>query len=509
MYFVRVRSEITDRLDAEFYNPTALLTIKMLGRNGPVPTLGEAIEDGYRVVYHGIDSCPPGAQSVPFLSPTQIDDQGAISFERSSIVPAYYQTTYPKGLAAAGDLLIEVKGNTSKVAVVPDTFPQGLMISGSLYKATIYKEFDSRFLLAFLRSHHGQILKERLTSNSIIDYIAKDALYGLPLPVLKFVAQRYIGDKIRQAEKLRERARELEKNFNKFIFSICSGADPQFNKGKHSRVNSSLIDRNLNPGLFNPDRLKVRDSIRLQSGVQLDTVATIETPSSDKYLPIDLYIGLDSISSGNCDLTPSTVLQAEVSGMSRKFLEGPVISKLRPYLNKVSYIPPEFIGAVGSTEILCVQPKQNISGWYLYGVLKLSSTMRQLNPIAAGSTLPRIDREDVLELIIPWTQNQKSRDAAGEQLKKAQQAYFNSKRLTEAAKFLVEALIENKIDEKKLKSAQEALELKQPDRNIDREILSRLSIKGMDVVGEPALFPDLDELYKAIDEANQPLPEVK
>ncbi len=59
-----------------------------------------------------------------------------------------------------------------------------------------------------------------------------------------------------------------------------------------------------------------------------------------------------------------------------------MISKLRPYLNKVAYIPRALSGSLASTELLCVRPNDVLLGWYLYGVLKLKSTVRQLNPVS-------------------------------------------------------------------------------------------------------------------------------
>jgi type I restriction enzyme S subunit len=58
---------------------------------------------------------------------------------------------------------------------------------------------------------------------------------------------------------------------------------------------------------------------------------------------------------------------------------------------------------------------------------------------------------------------------------------------------LIEALIEGKVTEAELVNAQEALE--RGDKTADRALLSRLTRKGVDVSGEPPLFPDLDALY--------------
>jgi hypothetical protein len=73
----------------------------------------------------------------------------------------------------------------------------------------------------------------------------------------------------------------------------------------------------------------------------------------------------------------------------------------------------------------------------------------------------------------------------------------HSRILTTAAKLLVEALIEGAVSEADLVAAQKALEAN--DRSADRAILQRLTRKGMDAASEPALFPNLDALYDALD----------
>ncbi len=262
---------------------------------------------------------------------------------------------------------------------------------------------------------------------------------------------------------------------------------------KHRRAPASLLDGTLNPGEFNPDRMKVREYLKQHRGKLLKDVATVETPVVSTYSPSDLYIGLDSIGSSCGTLTPSTIANEAVVGTVRTLPEGPVISKLRPYLNKVAYIPTELAGALGSTELLCVRPNEQTLSWYLYGVLKLRSTVRQLNPVSTGSTHPRVSRDDVLGVFIPWLQDPV---AAGNLLQRAQRDYFDAERLITAARLLVEALIDSRLSEDDLKAAKQQLE--QGNRELECALLSRITASGVDTEGAPPLFVDLEALYAAI-----------
>ena len=369
-------------------------------------------------------------------------------------------------------------------------------ISSSMIAAIPNGKVDSYYLLAFFRSKYGLPLLFAAQKVTAQPTIGTSEIANTVVPIPKSLVQNYIADKVRLAERLRERSRELEQAFNQAIQRNYPEIFGDIKiKGKHSRAIFEELDTNLNPGLYNPERLRIRRYLNELGCKKIQDIATIETPTSDNYHPEQLYIGLEAISSSSLMITPSTIRLSEVKGAARVLSEGSVISKLRPYLNKVTYIPSEFDGALGSTELLCVKPKKSVSGWFLYGVLKLESSVRQLNPAATGDTHPRISREDILDLLVPWLDESTT---VGDKLKIAQEAYFLTDKLTTAAKLLVEALIEGKITEDELKTAQQALE--KGDREPDKTILSRLTHKGIDIKDEPPLFPDLEALYELIDQ---------
>ncbi len=101
------------------------------------------------------------------------------------------------------------------------------------------------------------------------------------------------------------------------------------------------------------------------------------------------------------------------------------------------------------------------------------------------------------KVLIPWVNDPVN---AGNYLRQAQVASFEADRLATAARLLVEALVERQINEEDLTCAQQALQ--QGDQTFDRAILSRITVAGIDVAGMPAVFPNLDALYAAIDESN-------
>ena len=357
-----------------------------------------------------------------------------------------------------GDILLNIMASTGESCFYSDSCPNEANVNRAVgILRSIDQnitELDRRFIVALLSSKVGGLELSRNLKGSIQQRLNLGDIAESEIPEIEPIVRTYIGW-------------------------------------------AELEDSSLNHGAYQPERLRIRKYLKENGGKQVKHIATIETPVTSAYYKFDIYIGLYAISSASAILKPSTVAESEVEGSARVLLEGVALSKLRSYLNKVTYIPSELAGSFGSTELLCVQPKSpSISSWFLYGVLKLESTIRQLNPVSTGSTHPRVSREDVLDLMVPWLEDSES---WGAKLENAQKGYFLSEQLTTAAKLLVEALIEGDLKESEIKTAQETLQ--QGDNKLDQEILSRLTRKGYNVSGEPPLFPNLDTLAKALQEA--------
>lgn len=398
---------------------------------------------------------------------------------------------------AAGDVVLTITGaKFGKSAVVTDGHLPGNISQHSVRFSPNTDRLDPYFLVSYLNGPTGQVAIWREAYGATRPAIDFPSVRSLTVPLVDRSVQKYIGDKVRQAERLRAWAKTLEAAFVKRLKQLVPEAfDNRATGKKYSRASVEDISYTLNPGAFDEERLRVQHYLLGHGGKRFGELAEISGPITNSYKAESAYIGLDAISSGTCQLTPSTVEKDKISGTCRMLGEGPVIAKLRPYLNKVSYIPKRLAGAVGSTELLCIIPHSHYSGWYLYGVLKSELTLKQLRPLATGATHPRIDQYDINDLVVPVLDDQ---EALGASLEQAQAAYFFATELTAASKLLVEALIEGQLTEAELLTAEMALQA--GNDRLDRVILNRLNTDGIDSQG-PALFGDLDELYHLLTQA--------
>lgn len=502
--------DLENRVDAEYYSPEAIKCLKKVKNFKAVDSLGGIITQGYRVVYHGKDSTNEldDDQKISFLSPSQIDKSGNIDFEKVDFLPLYYKDKYPKGLAQEDELLIEVKGNVSKLAIVPKNFPNNLMVSGSLFKAKISKDYDTRFILSFLKCKHGQILKSRLTSNTIISYIAKDDLYSIPVFKPNKLTQIYIGNKIRQSELLRKWSLEEIKDLKQYFRQSYEPIE-KFNSCKKRYYNlepQSFFDV-MTPESYPPH---IEAYFNEQEGLTLGEITS------------EIFIGKTLPDSGDGE----HVLQSTSRSCSGLFLKQGMNKVVKPqkgkYLKKKDLLlscaahDKKYIGkdvsihhtdniVLPSAKVLTIRILPNtLPVSYVHDYLISDEGYTQWQSIVRGISAG-IQPVDVARIRIPTpVKNIKTDDrfkSADNLLLKAGVAIELATYLTLTSTMLVELLIEGQITENQLIEAQQALE--EGDNTRDRAILSKLTDKGYLAEDGKPLFTDLDKLYELLDEAKQ------
>ncbi|WP_101959955.1 restriction endonuclease subunit S [Vibrio harveyi] len=403
--------------------------------------------------------------------------------------------------AKAGDMLYTMSGTIGYACVIPE-MTEEFSFSNTIARVRLPEGsiHDIHYISTFFNSHYGYEQSLRLTSGAIQGHVMPNPFKRLKVSLPASEAQKYIGEKVRQAERLRAWAKNAEKVFNQALKSAYPNVFNKMGSGNcYSFARSQEIDYTLNVGAFDEERLLTQRYLYEHGGRKLAEIAKIANESTSEYEENQVYIGLSSIASHSCELKPSTIAEQEVTGTCRILKSGPVVAKLRPYLNKVSYIPEKLSGSLGSTELLCIEPNKDTSGWFIYGVLKSELTLKQLRPLASGATHPRIDQYDLRNIVIPSVENPHE---LGQLLEQAQTAYFLSEKCTKLAKLLVEDLIEGQLNESQLASAQQALET--GDDSLDRALLERMTAEGIDGEGDP-LFDDIEQLYDLLEQAKQAL----
>lgn len=165
------------------------------------------------------------------------------------------------------------------------------------------------------------------------------------------------------------------------------------------KVYTNDLEKRIDPNPYHPTRLKILKKIKALE-VELLPLKDVVTFRKEivSEIPEGLpYLGLTNIESNTGLYIPSED-EKECICSAFKFYKGDILfPKLRPYLNKVHLA--EFDG-VCSTEIYVLKSNK-CSNHYLFSFLSSSLVVNQTSFLMTGNTLPRLQTDEVENLIIP------------------------------------------------------------------------------------------------------------
>lgn len=339
---------------------------------------------------------------------------------------------------------------------------------------------DSHYICSFLNSFHGQRLLEAGVSGSTGQLnLSNEHIKSIPLFRPEHKAQKYIGDKVRQAEQLRAWAKRLE--------------------GMADRKIKDLFHFNLVDSLtLKPRRMK-------QQVLSAVSLAPEFARAADSQMTFRNSSKLSNFIS-KCKCGDPIKSEERVPGPYFYYgASGPIDTHTEFNFNG-KYLIIAQDGSIGCANVADGKFWANNHVWVLkvkdeYDIESICRFLDKHFPcwkgVTTGSVVPKVTSENLLNILIP-IDIAKNREI-GSQLRLAVTTAAYAKKLTASAKTLVESLIEGQLTEQQLIQAQQALE--DGDNSFDQAILSKLSAEGYAIEGATPLFSDVDELYSLLEEA--------
>jgi type I restriction enzyme S subunit len=340
-------------------------------------------------------------------------------------------------------------------------------------------DIDSYWLVAYLNCKVGQIAIWREAYGATRPAIDYPSIKALVIPKLQEKAQRYIGNKVRQAELFIEWSTSLERLADKLI-------EDQFIWEYVPTMTSK--PRKIEPIFLNPISLGPEFNRAIEGQSLFESSNTLKS-----------YIK-------SCKCGDPIRSDERVKGRYDYYGASGPIDKHNDFNFNGIYIIVAQDGSIGCASVSEGKIWANNHVWVLSTLenADIDSIARYLNHhfpywkgITTGSVIPKVTSENLLNLRIP--DKVATNNKAGDLLRKTKEARAKSTALTEAAKLLIESLIEGQISVAKLVAAQQALE--EGDNSTDKAILNKLTDKGYLAEGGKPLFDDLDKLYELLDEA--------
>lgn len=441
----------TKRIDPEFFIKAAVETFRRLKNE---PRLGDFVKDGYRVVYETtkvVDRDEGLADGLPFFLQSADITTPFINAESMACVPEADWERYPKGRIKAGELLIEVKGKAEKIAVVPDDFPARTLVTGTCYKLSTHEKWQRSLIAAHLLGRYGAILKDRLKTNLLVAYIAKNDLYRIPVPSIGTALADRIHALVQASLDTRNEILSTQERASSTLLSALGLADwtPPEPLAYSARAGNVFASGRFDAQYFMPAKKQVQLSLAALPGQLLsDRVDSIR----DQWVPDRAS---PTMRVRNYDVTDALMplmdeekapsFAAEIGSMKKMLKDGDVaISRLRAYLKEVAVVrTDDDIPSVGSSEFIVLRPRGTaISPETLMVFLRSTPVQTILKWCQDGSQHPRFSESDLLSIPVPDAVAQVSVQIT-KIVREGFAARANAKMLLDAAKRAVEIAIEN------------------------------------------------------------------
>ncbi|UBF28813.1 restriction endonuclease subunit S [Kovacikia minuta CCNUW1] len=527
--------EINNRVDAEYYTKEFMSNEHVLQK-----LARENFED---LVDKAQKNCIADFTSnggFEYLSTIKFSDLGQMPFLRTQnigdntiirddliFVAKESEEKLKKSICKHGDLLVCRTGTLGLATTLPKELEPS-NINQNITRFILNRSLiDPDYCAAFLNSRQGRLSFVREATGVIQKWINNEKLRKIKIVIPNLRAQTYIGDKVRWAERLRGRSRCLLDEAKILLNDLLNGKTnetqlvisnlekgqttnrqetQQTNKKWIRRVSETELDLRIDCQFYNPAAKAEIEKVQKFGSHPLSKFVVHKC--SEPPIHTDHYAeeGIHIISPANfsdftIDLTDTNKLNPNHINLFKDFLlqEGDLIFALVGDVGHACIVTQPVPIAITYRRTAHLK-LQGINPFFVCAFLNDSAGDLQLKRMTTGVIQAQLRLEDSVEVLIPSFKPE-TQDWIGDRVKLSIQMREHSETLTNAAKLLVEALIEGKLNEDDLKAAQQGLE--QDDTTCDRDILTRLSRKGIDHSNEPPLFPNLDDLYTALSQLEE------
>lgn len=354
---------------------------------------------------------------------------------------------------------------------------------------------DSSFLAVYLRTYTGQRLIEKGVYGST-GQLNLSSGHLRKLPVIRFdkKVQKYIGDKVRQAEKLRKWANKVQKDINDQFFDNWSSFK-KHSARSYKAQNDFLSELRLDSHFYHPDFVCLIDKVSQDGAERLGKYCSLIKDSWNKNISEFAYyeIGGLNVSEGTINYEITQTEKAPSRAKTALKQGDILVSTVRPNRKNVAFVIDNLtsLPMVGTSGFAVLRFESLTKAAFYHAWLRTDDATNQLLQWNTGSAYPAIEDDVPLQIWVPKF-NLDFVENIGELALNSQFALTFSKKLIQAAKVFVEELIEGVITEKQLIEAQQALEV--GDTILDRELLALLTQTDLNDNAKP-LFDDLDQLY--------------
>jgi restriction endonuclease S subunit len=458
MYFEYIHSEIIDdRIDAQFFTPEYIKSLKKINQFR-IETLGNIS----RRIFDPPHTAPEFVDKSDFeMIMIENITLNGIEGNFRAISETCHKDIFKNSHLEGNELLVSRVGNSS--GTFASVFPcyKGKNVSGNISIIKLKDEIiDKEYAFAYFNSNIGQNSIKRNIANTARKFLTISKIREFQVPIPSPEIQKYIGDKVRKAEELREEAKRLKKEAEEIINESLNikQLDVLFegSKVKFEWASAEILTDRIDANYYEQKYVETINHIKKYSKKYVTLISIIDSIYTGKK-PIYYEKGIEAyfVQSGNISsnfLELDNKAKVDLSKYNQVLFGDLLIAKDGETIGKIA------INLTNETIIInehtyCVRLKEEYKYYsaYIYYFL----TNKFINPLirreATGSAQKGLNFTFAENIIIPLLEEDKIMNLYNLELRRCNNIY-KSKQIIQEAKQDVEDLIEGNFDMSKVKA---------------------------------------------------------
>lgn len=440
--YLTLKSNIDIRLNDELIDELTDYTA-----NGSFKSLGENVRYA-------------DESGIAFVRIKNMSEMGLVLDDLKYITIKSYNYLKKSKLQGSELLFSKTGANLGLAMVFPNNFGNA-SLADNTFKVIYKKEYDTHYIASFFNSKYGKLWVERLSQGAAQPTIIKESFRQIKIPIPSPEIQKYIGDKVRKSEELREEAKRLKKEAEDILFKELklNYFNQQLKEApkKFNWFSQGLIHGRVDSQYYINETNFVNNSM-YKKGLKLKQIKEIAdigkgfsySNSDNKSIPYvrisdlnDLLIDFESV-----EFVDEKTYSDKKSSRMEKYdlilaITGATIGKVSMFYND------RYEKATLSADTAYVRLNDKKDAGYT--LLYLKSDIGQLSILKGmtGATNRHLALEHIDDIFIPTIDN-KSKDNINIKVLKSIDNIYLGKQLIQQAKQDIEDLIEGNFDMSKI-----------------------------------------------------------
>lgn len=338
---------------------------------------------------------------IPFVRVQNLSVSGQLQLEDVKYVNhETHNGLLARSQVKADDLLVKITGvGRMAVASVPSSGFEG-NINQHIARIRTDDRRTSEVLAAWLNTDIAEVLAKRRSTGGTRPALDYGALRSIPVIFDEAILDAVKAAYRLHAEALNKASKKLEGIDDYLLAELGITLPPEPASTIANRIFTAqrreLAGWRFDPQALHPEREACIAELQRRTSHPLRKTATFCRDLRTDIPEGAVYIGLENIEANTGRYLPSSEKESVSSAFA--FRKGQVLfPKLRPYLNKVFLAP---FDGLCSTEFHVLEGK-SVRSDFLALFLRSQLVVKQTKHLMSGNTLPRLQTEDIEDLLIP------------------------------------------------------------------------------------------------------------